>query len=111
MKEMKSYIKTLAPEMQERMMACESMEEIAKLARTEGLELPDEALYGVYGGCGKSYTYQIDDYMQCKTCSQRVQLRSVGHDGFPDVYACPTCFTTKAPSEVQRYYNKRKVPK
>ena len=83
-----------------------------KLARTEGLELPDEALDTIYGGC-TSYTLKVDDYDRCVTCKTRVQLRSVGHDGFPDVYYCPTCFTSKSKElqEVEHYHHEEQVKK
>lgn len=99
MKEMKRYIQGLAPELQERLMACEDTEAAFRLAREEGLELPEEALDAVYGGC-TSYTYVRDDYYKCNTCKSRVQLKSVGHDGFPNVYYCGTCFTTRGSNEV-----------
>lgn len=105
------YISTLEPAMQEKFRDCESVEDMLTVAKNEGLELPDEALDAVYGGCGTSYTYQIDDYDRCKVCMSRVQLRSVGHHGFPNVYYCPTCFTSKDPDEIEPYYNKRKVVK
>ena len=105
------YIKGLDPKLQERMRACENAEEILTIVKEEGLELPDEALDTVYGGCGTSYTYQVDDYWRCVACKNRIGLRSVGHDGFPDVYWCQYCFTTKTPGEIEHYYNKRKVVK
>ena len=105
------YIATLEPALQEKFRACDSAEDMLNVAKKEGLELPDEALDTVYGGCGTSYTYEIDDYDICKVCSSRVTLRSVGHNGFPNVYYCPTCFTSKDPDEIKPYYNRRKVIK
>ena len=111
MKNRERYINSLEPDMQERMRACESVEDMFILAKTEGLELPDEALDAVYGGCGTSYTYQVDDFEKCNTCDSRVTLRSVGHDGFPNVYYCPTCFTSKDPSEIHHYHHTNKIRK
>ena len=104
------YISTLDPKMQKRIMACENTEEAFMLARAEGLELPEEALDAVYGGCS-SYTYKVDDYYRCNMDKTQVQLKTVGHDGFPDIYYCSTCLTTKDPTEVHHYYNKYKTKK
>ncbi len=111
-KNIERYIASLQPAMQDRMRSCSSTEEIMRLARTEGLELPDEALDTIYGGC-TSYTLKVDDYDRCVTCKTRVQLRSVGHDGFPDVYYCPTCFTSKSKElqEVEHYHHEETVKK
>ena len=105
------YLKGLNEDIKDELRACDNVEELLSVAQERGLELPDEALDAVYGGCGTSYTYQIDDYQRCKTCYNRVALRSAGHDGFPDVYFCQFCFTTKTPGEIERYYNRRKVVK
>ena len=107
------YIQSLAPEMQERMRACDTVEDMLMIARQEGLELPDEALDAVYGGgCGgASYTYKDEAYKACSTCNSRVNLRSVGHQNFPNVYFCPLCYTTKDPTEVWDYSGRVKVLK
>ncbi len=111
-KNIERYIASLQPAMQDRMRSCETTEEMMSLARNEGLELPDEALDTIYGGC-TSYTHKVDDYDRCVECKTRVSLRSVGHDGFPNVYYCPTCFTTKsyAQKEVEHYHHSYDVKK
>ena len=40
----------LAPELQEKVRACTSTDELVELAKTEGVELTDEALDSVAGG-------------------------------------------------------------
>lgn len=111
MQGIEKYIQTLSEDMKAKFMACEDVESAFKLAREEGLELPDEALDAVYGGC-TSYTYVWDNYNLCKTCGTgRCQLKSVGHDGFPDVYYCPVCMTTKDHDEVTPKSDRNKVKK
>ena len=100
MKEMKDYISHLSKDMQEKFLACATTEDAFRLAREEGLELTDEALDAVYGGCD-TYTYVTVYFNKCKRCGTKVQRMSLGHDGFPSVYYCPTCVTTKDPDEVQ----------
>jgi len=48
------YIKDLAPELQDKARACKNMDELMELAGEEGVELSDEALANVAGGCGTS---------------------------------------------------------
>ena len=110
MKGTERYLRGLNEDIRARMEACDTTEGMMRIAREEGLELPDEALDAVYGGC-TSYTYEVDDYFQCKTCLTKVQLKSVGHDGFPNVYYCPTCLVTRDGTEIKHYYNRRKVEK
>lgn len=111
MKGTERYLQGLNDEIRAKVLSCETTEDMLKVAREEGLELPDEALYAVYGGCGTSYTYEVDDWYNCNTCKNKVQLKSVGHDGFPNVYYCPTCLVTRDGTEIKRYYNRRKVKK
>ena len=104
------YLDSLDPATRALVSGCETVEEIFGVARREGLELPEEALDTVYGGCS-SYTYKYDSYYKCKTDDSRCQLKTVGHDGWPDVYYCPTCLTTKDVSEVKWHTDKQKVAK
>ncbi len=50
------YIKDLSPELQEKARACKNMDELMELAGEEGVELSDEALGNVAGGCSSSST-------------------------------------------------------
>ena len=104
------YMETMDPKTRSMVAKCDTVEEVFGVVRSEGLELPEEALDTVYGGCS-SYTYEIDSYDRCKTDNTRVQLKSVGHDGWPDVYYCPTCLTTKDSSEVQPWTDRIKKKK
>ncbi|MBE7008008.1 MAG: hypothetical protein E7422_02485 [Ruminococcaceae bacterium] len=45
---------SLTDEQKKKAKDCKSMDELAKLAGKEGVELPDEALDMVSGGCGES---------------------------------------------------------
>ena len=49
---LENYIKDLSPELQEKARACKSLEELTHLAAENDLELPEEALEHVSGGCG-----------------------------------------------------------
>ena len=44
------YIKELAPELQEKAIACGSIEELIALAREQKIPVPDEALEAIAGG-------------------------------------------------------------
>ena len=103
MKQMERYIKTLTPELQEKMRGANTVEDVFRIARQENMELPEEALDSIYGGCGTSYTWKYEEYYKCRICDSKVSLKSVGHDGFPDVYYCPNCLTTKDETEVYHF--------
>ena len=48
------YIKDLSPELQEKARQCKNMDELMNLAGEEGIELSDEALANVSGGCSST---------------------------------------------------------
>ena len=48
---LEEYIKDLSPELQEKARACKTKDELMQLAAENGLEIPEEALEGVAGGC------------------------------------------------------------
>ena len=50
--DIESYIKDLAPELQEKARACGSVEELLALAKESKVPLPDEALEAIAGGNG-----------------------------------------------------------
>ncbi|MBQ9020559.1 MAG: Nif11-like leader peptide family natural product precursor [Eggerthellaceae bacterium] len=54
----------LSPEMQEKVKACKSPEELLALAKEEGYELTDEELEGVAGGWGDCDNYEPE---HCRT--------------------------------------------
>ncbi len=50
---LKGIYESLTDEQKEKVKACKSMDELTALAAKEGIELPDEALDAVSGGCGE----------------------------------------------------------
>ena len=79
-----NYIKDLSPELQKKARACKSLEELTHLAAENDLELPEEALEHVSGGCTQqmkcpkcgSYRIEVEEYEggglkeYCKNCGQ-----------------------------------------
>ena len=49
---LEEYIKDLSPELQEKARACKTKDELLQLAADEDMEIPDDALEMVAGGCG-----------------------------------------------------------
>ncbi|MBO4352678.1 MAG: hypothetical protein J5818_04205 [Eggerthellaceae bacterium] len=47
---LEDYIKDLAPELQEKVRACGSIEELLALAKENAIPMPDEALAAIAGG-------------------------------------------------------------
>jgi len=48
----KELLKGLTPEQIEKVKACKGQEELLKLAKGEGIELTEEQLQAISGGCG-----------------------------------------------------------
>ena len=48
---LEEYIKDLSPELQEKARACKTKDELMQLAAENGLEIPEDALEAVAGGC------------------------------------------------------------
>ena len=55
------YIKDLSPELQEKARACKTKEELNAFIAENDLELPEDALEAVSGGCGTSTPYTPPD--------------------------------------------------
>lgn len=51
------YIEGLSPELQEKARACNSLEEVMELAAENNIELPEDALEAVSGGCGGGHSH------------------------------------------------------
>ena len=51
------YIEGLSPELQEKARACNSLEEVMELAAENDIELPEDALEAVSGGCGGGHSH------------------------------------------------------
>ena len=86
---LEDYIKDLSPELQEKVRACGSLEELLALAKEEKVPIPDEALAAIAGGedaevgswCGKE---------KCPRCgSEKVQLIAYTGSGF--FLECQNC--------------------
>ena len=48
---LEDYIKDYSPELQEKARACKTKDELTQLAAENGLEIPEDALEAVAGGC------------------------------------------------------------
>ena len=80
-------LKGLTKEQIEKVNACKDSEEILNLAKQEGVELNDEQLDAVNGGCGKSKEWYENDDMQCPECLNRHCMEKVS-DAW---YRCKYC--------------------
>ena len=68
------YIEDLSPEMQEKARQCKTKEELHAFIAENDLELPEDALELVSGGCGKSTPKPKKYY--CKKCGGEVSITS-----------------------------------
>ncbi len=64
------YIEGLSPELQEKARACKTKEELNAFIAENDLELPEEALEVVAGGCGTSTPPTPD---KCNKCNAKVK--------------------------------------
>ncbi len=64
--ELEKYISELSPELQEKAKNCKTEEELMKLAAENDLELSEDALQAVSGGCG----YSRGDAVKGKFCPE-----------------------------------------
>ena len=69
------YIEGLSPELQEKARACKTKEELNAFIADNDLELPEEALELVSGGCGTSTPKPKKYY--CKKCGREVSKTSI----------------------------------
>ena len=77
--EIEKYIGELSPELQEKARACKSMNEIYELIAENDVELSDDALEAVAGGCCKSSSEfhqgdPVTEYKKalCPSCGQQL---------------------------------------
>ena len=96
------YIKDLSPELQEKARACKTNNELLELAADEDMELPEDALEMVAGGCGGhecnvdrvletykfAYPFPIIKGIECAM----VTKRACSECGNVKFFACE-CFT------------------
>ena len=64
--ELEKYISELSPELQEKARACQTTEELTELAAQNDVELSEDALQAVSGGCG----YSKGDAVKGKFCPE-----------------------------------------
>ena len=76
------YIEGLDPELQEKARACNSLEEVMELAAENDIELPEDALEHVSGGCTQQ--------MKCPKCgSDRIEVEEYEGGGLKEY--CKNC--------------------
>ena len=76
-------LKGLSPEQIEKLNNCSSQEEILKLAKEEGIELTDEQLEAISGGCGETK-------FKCPKCgSENIGKANLGVGA--RMYVCNDC--------------------
>ncbi len=71
-----NYIKDLSPELQEKARHCKNMDELMELAGDEGVELSDEALANVSGGCSSSCKHRGFN----GTVNEATKIEEVGNE-------------------------------
>ena len=88
--EFEKYFKELPGELQEKARQCETKEELNRFVAENGIELPDEALDMVTGGCDGSSKkpYCCVDKVECKKVFTGLSGQA-GAD--PYLYQCPIC--------------------
>ena len=78
-------LKGLSDEQIAKIKACKNQNEVLTLAKEEGIELTEEQLEAVNGGCGtKTYTGLI-----CPKCGGRGMVRS--YSGLDSICTCRAC--------------------
>ena len=82
------YIKDLSPELQEKARQCKTKEDLNEFLADNDLELPDEALELVSGGCGTKSKPEFK-YPYHKICGKK--LENVFERGGGRKYRCPVC--------------------
>ncbi len=84
---------SLTDEQKEQAKGCKTLDELAALAGKEGIELPDEVLDQVGGGCGNSEPKPT----KCPACgSTHIRCVDPGSNGilddwFNEYYRCDSC--------------------
>ena len=85
----KELLKGLTEEQIAKVRECHNPEELLRLAKEEGIELSEEQLSAISGGCYNSSSverYEIDE-MQCPECLNRHCMEKVSDDW----YRCKWC--------------------
>ena len=85
----KDLLKGLTDEQIAKVKECENNEELLVLAKEEGVELNDEQLSAITGGCHTSTCEQIEiDQMQCPVCLNWYCMEKVSEVWFRCKYCC-----------------------
>lgn len=78
--ELEKYVGELSPELQEKARACKDMKELSVLLAENDVELSEDALQAVAGGCGTAPT--------CDKCGTKKEWKSLREwEG----WVCPKC--------------------
>ena len=83
-------LKGLTDEQITRVKNCNNSEELLAMAKQEGVELSDEQLNAISGGCYNSSSverYEIDN-MQCPECLNSHCMEKVSDDWYRCKYCC-----------------------
>ena len=78
--ELEKYIGELSPEMQEKARQCKDMNELNALLAENEVELSDDALEAVAGGCGSK--------PKCEKCGATMKWKDYRDYG---IWVCPNC--------------------
>ena len=77
------YIKGLPPELQEKARQCETMEELNDFIAENDIEIPEEALEQVAGGCGEK--------LYCIDCGSESIGKTTKWSTYETEYFCNKC--------------------
>ena len=77
------YLKDLSPELQEKARRCKTKEELNAFIAENDLELPEEALEMVSGGCGGK--------LYCKDCGSEKIGKTTQWSTYETLYYCMDC--------------------
>lgn len=93
---LEDYIKNLPPELQEKVRACGSVEELLALAKEAEVPLPDEALAAIAGG-DQPDLENCKKEIKCPKCGSTNVSVHYGEHGdaiVGDLYKCNNCGCT-----------------
>ena len=77
--------KDMSPEIQEKIKACQTPEEVLELAKEEGYELAEEELEQISGGI----SWSTSEY-KCPNCANGMLKKQTQPDG-SELYVCNSC--------------------
>ena len=80
--ELEKYIGELSPEMQEKARQCKDINELNALLAENDVELSEDALQAVAGGCGSK--------PKCEKCGSAMEWQEIGMEG-KGYWLCTRC--------------------